>query len=149
MFSSISNLFSGKKPAPESPMDSKLAVAALLVHLIDIDGDTTEKERSIVSQVLSKQFELGPSQVAQLIKTAHEKDHAAVDFYQFTTIITQLEMQQRIDIIAMMWQVVFADGHNHEMEDNMVWRVAELIGVSARDRTILRKKFSEQSSTGS
>jgi uncharacterized tellurite resistance protein B-like protein len=38
--------------------------------------------------------------------------------------------------------VVFADKKNHEMEDNMVWRVAELIGVSARQRTILRNQMS-------
>ena len=41
----------------------------------------------------------------------------------------------------MMWTVVFADSANHELEDNMVWRVAELIGVSSRDRTILRNKI--------
>jgi uncharacterized tellurite resistance protein B-like protein len=36
--------------------------------------------------------------------------------------------------------VVFADKQNHELEDNMVWRIAELIGVSGRDRTILRNQ---------
>ena len=41
----------------------------------------------------------------------------------------------------MMWQVVFADDTNHELEDNMVWRVAELIGVSARERTVLRNQM--------
>jgi uncharacterized tellurite resistance protein B-like protein len=37
--------------------------------------------------------------------------------------------------------VVFADKKNHELEDNMVWRIAELIGVSARQRTILRNQM--------
>ena len=143
MFKAISTLFSGKQPEQTAPIDSKLAVAVLLVHLIDIDGETTKEEGALVSKVLSEHFELTPSQVARLIASAHKKDQEAVDFYQFTSIITQLEMSQRIDIIAMMWKVVFADNHNHEMEDNMVWRVAELIGVSARDRTILRKKFAE------
>jgi uncharacterized tellurite resistance protein B-like protein len=40
-----------------------------------------------------------------------------------------------------MWQVVFADKQNHELEDNMVWRIAELIGVSARQRNILRSEI--------
>ena len=40
----------------------------------------------------------------------------------------------------MMWTVVFSDKKNHELEDNMVWRIAELIGVSSRDRTILRNQ---------
>jgi uncharacterized tellurite resistance protein B-like protein len=37
--------------------------------------------------------------------------------------------------------VVFADNQNHELEDNMVWRIAELIGVSARQRTVLRNQM--------
>ena len=36
---------------------------------------------------------------------------------------------EKLEIIRMMWQVVFADRRNHELEDNMVWRIAELIGV--------------------
>ena len=144
MFSAITKLFSAKQPETEKPIDSKLAVAALLVHLIDIDGETTDQEREIVSAVLQEHFDLTSGQVTDLVKIAHQKDQEAVDFYQFTSIITQLEMSQRIDIIAMMWKVVFTDGKNHEMEDNMVWRVAELIGVSARERTILRKQFTDQ-----
>jgi uncharacterized tellurite resistance protein B-like protein len=39
---------------------------------------------------------------------------------------------------------VFTDSANHELEDNMVWRVAELIGVSSRDRTVLRSRIARQ-----
>ena len=35
----------------------------------------------------------------------------------------------------MMWQVVFADKDNHELEDNMVWRIAELITLEPFDKT--------------
>ncbi len=145
MFNAISKFFSASSPAAEAPLDPKLAVAALLVHLIDIDGQTTEQERQVVSNVLQEHFELNKEQVEKLITLAHQKDSEAVDFYQFTSIITRMEMEQRIEIIAMMWRVVFSDGKNHEMEDNMVWRVAELIGVSARERTQLRKQFAPDS----
>ena len=145
MFNAISKFFSASSPTVEAPLDPKLAVAALLVHLIDIDGQTTEQERQVVSSVLQEHFELDREQVEKLITLAHQKDSEAVDFYQFTSIITRMEMEQRIEIIAMMWRVVFSDGKNHEMEDNMVWRVAELIGVSARERTQLRKTFAADS----
>jgi len=38
-----------------------------------------------------------------------------------------------------LWEVVLADGIVDEFETNLVWRVAELIGVSTRDRVTLRK----------
>ena len=38
-----------------------------------------------------------------------------------------------------MWEIVYADGELHELEDNVVWRVAELIGVDRRDRVEARR----------
>jgi len=149
MFKAISNLLAGSKSKKQADnlIDTKMAVAVLLVHLIEIDGETTDDEVKIVSKVLKEHFELDSEQVNALIDSAHTKDHEAVDFYQFTSIITQLEMEQRIKIISMMWQVVFADKKNHELEDNMIWRVAELIGVSSRERTRLRAKFKKEISS--
>ncbi len=47
----------------------------------------------------------------------------------------------------MMWEIVFADGEVHEFEDNVVWRVAELLGVSSRDRIRLRKRIEGRAET--
>ncbi len=144
MFDAIAKLFSSSPDTAETPLDPKLAVAALLVHLIDVDGQTTQAERQTVRRILQEQYDLDNSQVEKLIAAARKKDAESVDFYRFTSILTRLEMDQRIKIIAMMWEVVFADSQNHELEDNMVWRVAELIGVSARDRTTLRARFARK-----
>jgi len=39
----------------------------------------------------------------------------------------------------MLWEMAMADGVVHEFESNLVWRVSELLGVSARDRVTLKK----------
>jgi uncharacterized tellurite resistance protein B-like protein len=36
--------------------------------------------------------------------------------------------------------MVFADGNISEFEDNVMWRVADLLGVSNRDRIELRRE---------
>jgi len=141
MFSSIARLFTLPAQTANLPVDPKLAVAALLIHLINVDGKVTPEETTAVATALRDHFELSEAQIDQLLEIARKKDAAAVDFFQFTSIITRLEMEQRIQIIAMMWSVVYADNENNELEDNMVWRVAELIGVSARERTTLRAKM--------
>ena len=141
MFDAISRLFSKPEARTEEAIDTKLAVAALLVHLIGVDGAADDEEHETVKGVLQDHFDLSRSEVEALVDKAHKKDAEAVDFYAFTSGITRLEMEQRLEIIRMMWAVVFADKSNHEMEDNMVWRVAELIGVSTRDRTILRSQM--------
>lgn len=39
-----------------------------------------------------------------------------------------------------MWQIVYADGELLELEDNIVWRVAELMDVERHDRVEARRK---------
>ncbi|MHA6689178.1 tellurite resistance TerB family protein [Devosia sp. A449] len=139
MFEAITRLFN-KPETALSTHDPKLAVAALLVHLAAVDGQMKDAERNAIKAVLQEHYELDEAAVDRLVKDAALRDAEAVDFYRFTQGLTQLPMDDRIEIVRMMWLVVFSDKKNHELEDNMVWRIAELIGVSSRDRTILRNQ---------
>ena len=140
MFEALSRLFA-KPEAPADLHDPKLAVAALLVHLAAVDGSMQDAERKAIRGALMDHYDLDETAVDKLVREAAKRDAESVDFYKFTSGLTQLEMGDRIEIIRMMWTVVFADRQNHELEDNMVWRIAELIGVSSRDRTILRNQI--------
>ncbi|WP_338721391.1 TerB family tellurite resistance protein [Devosia sp. XK-2] len=140
MFEALTRLFA-KPEAPAGLNDPKLAVAALLVHLAAVDGTMQDEERAAIRGALMDHYDLDETAVDKLIQEAARRDAEAVDFYKFTSGLIQLEMDDRIEIIRMMWTVVFADRQNHELEDNMVWRIAELIGVSSRDRTILRNQI--------
>jgi uncharacterized tellurite resistance protein B-like protein len=46
----------------------------------------------------------------------------------------------RLRIIEMMWELVYVDGKVTEFEDNVVWRAAELLGISSRDRIDLKHR---------
>ena len=139
MFEAIARLFT-KAETPDRH-DPKLSVAALLVHLAAVDGQMSADERAIIKGALMDHYDLDENAVEQLVKEAALRDAEAVDFYKFTSTLSALDLSDRLEIIRMMWTVVFADSKNHELEDNMVWRVAELIGVSSRDRTILRQQI--------
>lgn len=140
MFDAIARLFS-RPDAAALALEPRLAVAALLVHLAAVDGAVKSEERKALKGALQDFYELSEDEVEKLIAEATHHDNEAVDFYRFTSALSALDTKERIEIIRMMWQVVFADRKNHELEDNMVWRIAELIGVSARDRTTLRAQM--------
>lgn len=139
MFEAITRLFNKPETALSSN-DPKLSVAVLLVHLAAVDGQMKDEERTAIKGALIDHYDMDETSVDKLIKEAALRDAEAVDFFKFTQAITRLEMEDRIEIVRMMWMVVFADKKNHELEDNMVWRIAELIGVSSRDRTVLRNQ---------
>ena len=39
----------------------------------------------------------------------------------------------------MMWEVVYADEVVNELESNVIWRAADLLGVTSRQRIELRR----------
>ena len=140
MFEALRSIFQ-RPDATVLSMEPKLATAALLVHLAAIDGSVSDVERSALRGTLMDYYNLSEPEVEKLIVEATRRDQESVDFYRFTSALSSLESGERIEIIRMMWQVVFADSKNHELEDNVVWRIAELIGVLSRDRTVLRTKM--------
>jgi len=140
MFEALRSIFQ-RPDATVLSMEPQLAVAALLVHLAAIDGNISPEERKALSGTLMDHYSLKEDEVEKLVAEATRRDQESVDFYRFTSALSSLDGSEKLDIIRMMWQVVFADRKNHELEDNMVWRIAELIGVSSRDRTVLRAQM--------
>jgi uncharacterized tellurite resistance protein B-like protein len=129
--------------------DSRLAVAALLIHSMTIDGVTSDVERSKVEELLSRKFGVSGSDLDLLVKDATEAENDAVDLYRFTSVLKrQMSEDERIRVIENLWEIAFADGVSSEFEENLVWRVAELLGVSARDRISRKLAAAENKSAG-
>jgi uncharacterized tellurite resistance protein B-like protein len=117
----------------------RLAATALLIHVISLDGEPSAVEKRKLHGLLETHFELDPGTADQLIASATLVEGEAVDLYHFTSVIMRsVDEQGRLRIVAMMWELVYADGQVSEFEDNVVWRAADLLGVSSRDRIELK-----------
>jgi uncharacterized tellurite resistance protein B-like protein len=123
----------------------RLAATALLVHVISIDGEPSDVEKRKLHGLLESHFALDPGTADQLIASATLVEGEAVDLYHFTSVIMRsVDEQGRLRIVEMMWELVYADGQVSEFEDNVVWRAADLLGVSARDRIELKHRVAER-----
>jgi uncharacterized tellurite resistance protein B-like protein len=120
--------------------EMRLAAAALLVHAAGIDGTFRDEERQKLKEVLRTHFALSEEDVRRVLREAEAREAEAVDLYRFTSVLCrELDQEGRQRIVAMLWEIAMADGVLHEFESNLVWRAAELLGVSTRDRVKLRK----------
>jgi uncharacterized tellurite resistance protein B-like protein len=139
----------GAKPANRfEENDYRLAAAALLIHVMAIDGGESVAERHMLHAVLKRQFELDDDATTELIEAGLSADRDAVDLYSFTSLINRsLDEDGRRRIVRMMWDIVYADGRMNEFEDNVVWRASDLLGISARDRVELRRAVAAQNKT--
>jgi uncharacterized tellurite resistance protein B-like protein len=136
----------GKHPSRFEDNDYRLAAAALLVHAGAIDGEMSQAERDKLRAVVKQCFALDDATTDELIDKATAAEHEAVDLYHFTHLLNRaLDEPGRARIIEMMWQIVYADGRRDELEDNLVWRAADLLGVSQRERIELRRRIGGES----
>ena len=146
MFEAIKNfvteLADGHKAAGDlHDSDFRLAFAALLVHAASVDGEFNAAERAKLTDLLKQRFELDDTKADELIVQAIVADQRAIDLYHFTHLLSgQLDDNGRLRMIEMMWQLAYADGAVSDYEDNLIWRVADLLGVSSRERIALRQR---------
>ena len=80
-----------------------------------------------------------------MIDKATLAEHESVDLFHFTSLLNRaLDEEGRARVIEMMWEIVYADGRRDELEDNLLWRAADLLGVSQRQRIELRQRIAKE-----
>jgi uncharacterized tellurite resistance protein B-like protein len=146
----IADVGEGAKPAHRfDENDYRLAATALLVHAARIDGQFAESERAKLRALMKDRFDLNETDAAELIAEASELEREAIDLYHFTAQLNRaLDEKGRARMVEMMWQIAYADGVISEFEDNLIWRAADLLGVSQRERIALRNRVAESRQQG-
>ena len=120
----------------------RLAATALMIHVISLDGEPSAVEKNKLHSLIETRFGLDPGTADRLIAAATLVEGEAVDLYHFTSVIMRaVDEPGRIRLVEMMWELVFADGKVSEFEENVVWRAADLLGVSAQDRIELKRRI--------
>ncbi|MCC2096214.1 MAG: TerB family tellurite resistance protein [Hyphomicrobiales bacterium] len=123
-----------------APDDMRLASAALLVHVADADGHFGKAERDCAQALVAERFHLDPYEAAQLVREALERNHEEAGIDSFVSILKRsLNPDARLKIVAMLWDIVFADGKVNEVEESMVWRIANMLELSLEELETLRR----------
>ena len=120
----------------------QLVTAALLTRVATVHIEMSQARRDKLHAVLKLHFDLDDLTTAKLIQDSAAVDRAAVDLYHFTRQLNQvLDDEGRRRTVQMMWEIVYADGRVNEFEHNIIWRAADLLGVSTRQRVELRQRI--------
>lgn len=141
LLSFLKDLPEGDESQELTPDDPRVAATALLIHVMGIDGVRDRAEQARLKEAVSSAYDVSGADLQALLKAGEEAEAEAVDLYSFTSVLKhRLEEDARAEFIRLMWEIVLADGEVHELEDNLVWRVAELLGVNTRTRVQMRQE---------
>ncbi|HEX7050227.1 MAG TPA: TerB family tellurite resistance protein [Longimicrobiales bacterium] len=134
---SIKRIFGVEPTESEARPDSApaadplhLAACALLLDVAYADGEFTEEERAHLERTLARHFELSPEDGRRLLELAEAERRAAVDQYQFTSVLKEgYDLGQKMVLAEVMWGLVLADGEIAEHEHYMTRKIANLLDL--------------------
>jgi uncharacterized tellurite resistance protein B-like protein len=125
-----------------SVADIQIATAALLLELAGVDSEFSEPERSAIVDLLKSRFHLSDRDVAQILAASQKQLDQKIDLYYFTNLINdQFDISQKISVMEMMWQVIYADGRLDGYEDFLVHRYAKLLRLDHRQMIAAKLKI--------
>jgi len=118
-----------------------LAVAGLLVEAAHQDGDFDDEERATIGRLLEDRLALKTEDAEALIAEADAKVQGASDLWSFAQVVkNRFDHDERVRMIEMLWEVVYADGRLDDYEANLMRRIAGLIYVSDGESGSARKR---------
>ncbi|WP_158240625.1 TerB family tellurite resistance protein [Telmatospirillum siberiense] len=141
MFDSLKSLFFGESGRSVAGDDPRLAAAALLVEAAMVDGTLEGAEGAQILRLLRERFGLPDTAARGLLDQARTLQGQSNQLFPFTKVIVdRYDAPQRISVIEMLWEVVFANGQLHDYEASLVRRVAGLLFVSDQDSGAARQR---------
>lgn len=130
----------GNAAAP-GPDELHLAAAALLVEAAWQDQDFDAEERRRVGELIRERFGLSEEEAETCVAAAEDAVLHATQILPFTrTIKDRFTHEQRIELVEMLWQVVYADGVLHDHEAALMRQIGGLVYVSDQERGAARKR---------
>ena len=109
------------------------SVATLLIHAAKLDENYSQDEKLTINKCL---VELGfgeNDKVEKLIDRCEALEKESNQILHLTQEIKKLKYTDRLKIIEVLVQVVYADGKMDEFEDNLIRRVCGLVYVENAD----------------
>ena len=129
-----------KKQKKENLNDKNILVASLLVHAAKMDENYTDLEKKIIIKALVDLNNVSKDQAEELIKDAEKKEKESNQIIEFTSEIKKYSMEYRLNIIEIIWKIVYSDGTSDNYESNLIRRICGLLYVSDKDSGIIKTK---------
>ena len=129
-----------KKLKKENLNNKNILVASLLVHAAKMDENYTDLEKKIIIKALVDLNNVSKDQAEELIKHAEKKEKESNQIIEFTREIKKYSMEYRLNIIEIIWKIVYSDGTSDNYESNLIRRICGLLYVSDKDSGIIKTK---------
>ncbi|KAA3614722.1 MAG: TerB family tellurite resistance protein [Calditrichaeota bacterium] len=133
MISKLQQLFKNvtQNEAEEKNNKLEIATSVLFLELAYADFNIAPEEEKHMHKSIEDFFSLSSEEVKELVELAREKRDDRNDIWLFTDQIKQnFSRDDKIRILEMLWELVYADGHMDKYEEALMRKITPLLGLS-------------------
>ena len=117
----------------------QIAAVALLIELAQIDRRVPPEEQATIERVVRQRFGLDAATAARLIAAAQRELDASLEDWVFANAVREgFDERDRVGIVELLWEVVYADGHLARLEASLMRRLIEQLGIGEAEREAAR-----------
>lgn len=107
-----------------------LATAALLMEVASADYDISDAERDTIRSIVEEKYSVTQDEAAAIARRAERDTEHTTSLYPFTRMINAgCSLEERVEIVSMLWRVTAADGYIDAHEQHLVRKIADLLYV--------------------
>lgn len=141
MLSKLFEAFRADNPEQLPDPDAELALGALLVRVAKSDRDYRVEEISLIDRILARLYQHSPIEAAKIRATCEKLHAVAPETDTFARLIRETTgPEERLAALDALWEVVLADGEEHETETRIVEHARKAMGLSHADSMAARAR---------
>lgn len=129
-------LLSGELEPPDresGPFERRfIAAAVLLVEASQFDTSASSDDRERLVGILQSMFHFRKEVAAQVLAIAEERFANTLDDWVFAEAVRKgFSPAEREELLAMLWELVYHDGHLMRLEAQLMAKLADELGLAA------------------
>ena len=111
--------------------DLRVATCALFLEMARIDETFTQEEMNTILTILKEKYGLSQEHADALVAEADKELAESVDLWRFARLINEnYTIDEKIEIIEILWQMVFVDGKMDRYEHYLMNKLKNLLRLS-------------------
>jgi uncharacterized tellurite resistance protein B-like protein len=124
----------GTAGAPVTTHDARVAACALFLEMGGIDGQFTDEEMDTLVAILKEKHGLSGEHADALMAEAEVARKDAIDYWRFAERINETySKEEKIEIVEILWQIVFVDGKMDKYENYLMHKLGKLLRLSHQE----------------
>ena len=101
-------------------------IAALLVHVANIDEAYTDKEKKIIKDFIAS-FSYNESDVEEILKEAEQLESNSIQLLSFTKLVKKESLELKTEVMEHLWKIIISDKSVDQYESSLMRRICGLI----------------------